>query len=68
MSEMRSTQPKNSRNSMSKVELKENVRKEALRKFGYTSRGCHLFSKCRIMLLHPDSDRCQKFRLEVLVE
>ena len=68
MPEMRSTQPKNSRNSMSKVELKANVRKETLRKFGYASRGCHLFSKSRIKLLHPDSDRCQKFRLEVLVE
>ena len=68
MSEMRSTQPKNSRNSMSKVELKENFRKETLRKFGYTSRGCRLFSKSRMMLLHPDSDRYQKFSLEVFVE
>ena len=53
---------------MSKVELKENFRKETLRKFRYASRGCRLFWKSRIMLLHPDSDRCQKFSLEVLVE
>ena len=41
----------NFRNSGSKVEWKENIWENVFRKFGYTSRGCPLFWKCRKIVI-----------------